>query len=50
MVVLPLNVHWGGGDLRETDWLKRFAAKIADDQNKAFEAWNTIKGKGDTHS
>lgn len=48
MVVLPLNVHWGGGDLRETDWLKRFAAKIAADQNKAFEAWNTIKGKGDT--
>jgi hypothetical protein len=44
----PLNVHWGGRDLRETDWLKRFATKIADDQTKVLKAWNTIKEKCDT--
>lgn len=46
----PLSTHWGGHDLRTTDWLKRFAAKIADDQTKVFKAWNTIKEKCDTSS
>src|ERR1039458_1816994 len=44
----PLSSHWGGYDLGKTDWLKRFAEEIADDQNKSLEAWNTLKEKGDT--
>ena len=44
----PLSSHWGGFDLRETDWLKRFAEQVSDDENHSFEAWNTVKEKCDT--
>src|SRR6266480_6311324 len=44
----PLSTHWGGHDLGKTDWLRKFAEEIADDQNKSLEAWNTVKEKCDT--
>lgn len=45
----PLATHWGGHDLAKTDWLRRFAREIADDENKkGLEAWNTLKEKCDT--
>lgn len=44
----PLSTHWGGYDLSKTDWLKRFAEEVADDQSKSSEAWNTVKEKCDT--
>jgi hypothetical protein len=44
----PLSTHWGGYDLGKTDWLKKFAEEITDDQNKSLEAWNTVKEKCDT--
>jgi hypothetical protein len=44
----PLSTHWGGHDLSKTDWLKRFAEEVADDQSKSSEAWNTVKEKCDT--
>lgn len=46
----PLSSHWGGHDLRKTDWLKRFAAEIADDQTKVSKAWNTITENCDPSS
>jgi hypothetical protein len=44
----PLAQHWGGHDLAKTDWLKRFAKEIADNNNRSLEAWNTLKKKCDT--
>jgi hypothetical protein len=44
----PLATHWGAYDLAKTDWLLRFAEEIADDNNHALRAWDTIKEKCDT--
>lgn len=44
----PLSAHWGGYDLGQTDWLKRFAEKIAANQNRRLEAWTTVTEKCDT--
>jgi len=44
----PLSTHWGGHDLGKTDWLKKFAEEVVDDQSKSLEAWNTVKEKCDT--
>ena len=44
----PLAQQWGGHDLAKTDWLKKFAEEIADNNNRSLEAWNILKKKCDT--
>lgn len=43
----PLNTHWGGIDLAQTPWLKKFAEEIARNRS-CTEAWAELKVKCDT--
>jgi hypothetical protein len=44
----PLATHWGGYDLAKTDWLRRFAERVADNHYESLEAWSTFGKNCDT--